>query len=269
MNNDEHEIELDENKPKSGNGFLYTTLAIFFVFAIKLVGGFIFTEARVEMSKYKSWDREFRDAYKLGCTTELKKDFWSTKEYRVLAGNKDMINFVNKYSEEYCSCATGAIEDANVLATKYNKLKMSVKELGKYYESETEKWMSTAEGKKATNNCLKQAEEFATLKPTGKTRFKATMREACYDKLIPKLKATYSSDNLESLEYYANTYCDCYSENLVSVKDFKYAESWSADEVINKNANAIERYIASAENIKKREGCAHNARSMTAKIYGE
>jgi hypothetical protein len=96
-------------------------------------------EAEVEASRHERWPASFKSVFISECATdpdENKKQFYQV----------------------YCQCIADKIEDAQIIATKYNPTKDSDDAYADRTASEVGTYLSTVEGKASVDECTKKGE---------------------------------------------------------------------------------------------------------------
>ena len=128
-------------------------LALILSFITSLGTRYGLAEYEVSQSKTSPWEKSFKSNYISGCIKAINLEF---KNQRTPASD---IEKLRPYSQNYCECLTNKIENARVIATKYNSLKTSADDYVQQASLQVEEYLSTKKGQFNISFCITQAKK--------------------------------------------------------------------------------------------------------------
>lgn len=225
--------KIDSNKNPLKSIFkrlLSFSIFIFVFVVVKFVTGYIGGEVRVQASKYEGWSKEFKDSFVKSCAKTAKKISFDG----IMKNAPDAeVSIVGKVADvnakTYCECITSKVEDENIIATKYNRYTGS-KSYKEKLTSLINEYMSSAQGKKQIQECVKVADQkmqdyVDKLVENSNAKSREFYVNDCKDLFLSK-KRTPSSTYKKNVDKVCNCIHDKFDEN-----DINYTEM-SDDEIL-------------------------------------
>jgi hypothetical protein len=159
-NSKEHENQPQRSKSNPCWKFGGTLGAIVLFFTIKFVISYTSSELHVKSTQDTTWDDKFRNEFVNSCAGSAKKEV-AAEFSPVQLQDSRIKKMIDLYSLSFCKCSSKAIEENQVIATKYNRIDRSIAQAQQESAHKLANFMATREGSKVLEACRERAIQVA------------------------------------------------------------------------------------------------------------
>ncbi len=112
-------------------------------------------DAEVSASRYKDWPQDYREKFENNCVLSAKKSI--SEDYTNARGDMKVINSLDRYTQEYCTCMRVVVESKHMIPTMFNPSRRSIAQAETESERILAEYIKSEDGERQTTICASEA----------------------------------------------------------------------------------------------------------------